>query len=148
MIETYSELTGISGSILEYTEYEQQALESRIDNKISFYKANKFSLSDGPLQNISDAPSDFTIIKIQSGEELDSDVVELMPEEDFESTRELLNYIFRLSSQETEDVIDAILVDTKNSMIRSAASLTFSYDFKFSENLNAYISGSHGSGGY
>ena len=65
MIETYSELTGISGSILEYTEYEQQALESRIDNKISFYKANKFSLSDGPLQNISDAPSDFTIIKIQ-----------------------------------------------------------------------------------
>jgi len=39
------------------------------------------------------------------------------------------------------------LVDTKNSMIRNAASSPFRYDFKFSENRNAYITGSRG-GGY
>lgn len=145
-MEIYSELTGISGSTLQYTEYEEQALESRVDNKIASYTANKFALSEGPLQDISSAPSDFTLIKIQEDEEPDSYVVENMPEKDFAATIDLLNYKFRQSGDEAEQVIDAILVDTKNNMIRNAASSPFKYDFKFSENRNAFISGSRGGG--
>ena len=130
-MEIYSELTGISGSTLQYTEYEEQALESRVDDKIASYKANKFSLSGGPLQDVSSAPSAFTLIKIQEDEEPVSYVVENMPDKDFAATTDLLNYKFRQSGDEVEQVIDAILVDTKNSMIRNAASSPFKYDFKF-----------------
>lgn len=146
-METYNELTGITGSTLQYTEYSEQALESRIDNKIASYGANKLSLSEGPLQDISNIPSDFTLIKIEDDEGLDGYIVENMPDKDFAATIDLLNYKFRQSSDESEQVIDAILVDTKNSMIRNAASSPFRYDFKFSENRNAYITGSRG-GGY
>ena len=145
-METYSELTGITGSTLQYTEYSEQALESRVDNKISSYTANKFALSEGPLQDISNIPSDFTLIKIEDDEDFDSYVIENMPDKDFAATNDLLNYKFRQSSDESEQVIDAILVDTKNNMIRNAASSPFRYDFKFSENRNAYITGSRGGG--
>ena len=145
-METYSELTGITGSILQYTEYSEQALESRVDNKIASYTANKFALSEGPLQDISNIPSDFTLIKIEDNEDFDSYVIENMPDKDFAATTDLLNYKFRQSSDESEQVIDAILVDTKNNMIRNAASSPFRYDFKFSENRNAYITGSRGVG--
>lgn len=145
-METYSELTGITGSILQYAEYSEQALESRVDNKIASYTANKFALSEGPLQDISNIPSDFTLIKIEDDEDFDSYVIENMPDKDFATTTDLLNYKFRQSSDESERVIDAILIDTKNNMIRNAASSPFRYDFKFSENRNAYITGSRGGG--
>lgn len=148
-METYSELTGITGSILQYTEYSEQALESRVDNKIASYTANKFALSEGPLQDISNIPSDFTLMKIESDDEPISYILENLTDNiSFEasSTVNLLNYKFRQSSDESEQVIDAILVDTKNNMIRNAASSPFRYDFKFSENRNAYITGSRGGG--
>jgi len=147
-METYNELTGITGSTLQYTEYIEQTLESRIDNKIASYGANKFSLSEGPLQDISNVPSDFTLIKIKSDDDVVSYIAENMPDKDYALTTDLLNYKFRQSESSAEEVIDAILVDTKNSMIRNAASSPFRYDFKFSENRNAYITGSHAGGGY
>lgn len=148
-METHSELTGITGSTLQYTEYSEQALESRVDNKIASYAANKFALSEGPLQDISNIPSDFTLMKIESDDELISYILENLTDNisfEVSSTTNLLNYKFRQSSDESEQVIDAILVDTKNNMIRNAASSPFRYDFKFSENRNAYITGSRGGG--
>jgi hypothetical protein len=180
-MEIYSELTGISGSTLRYKEYSRQALESRVDNEIASYKSNKFFLSEGPIQDISNVPSDFTLIKVRSDDESTSYILENLTDSisfnillatqpppstpsapataadanieaavdlDFRDTTtiDLLNYKFRQSSDESGQVIDAILVDTKNNMIRNAASSPFKYDFKFSENRNAFISGSRGGG--
>jgi len=119
-----SEAEEIVNSFLENTESFEEGQDSKVDS-LSF-------------QN------DIIVVKARGNVDKESFVsYDFYTNRDKEETNSLLNYNYNMTNDEAEDLFMEVLGSVTNEMSPST-SLSVSYDFKFSENQRASISGSSG----
>ena len=126
-VKKESDVESIVDSFLENTESFEEGQDSKVDS-LSF-------------QN------DIIIVRAKTIGDKESFVsYDFYTNRDKQETNSLLNYNYNMTNDEAEDLFMEVLGSVTNEMSPST-SLSVSYDFKFSENQRASISGSSG-GGY
>lgn len=126
-VKKESDVESIVDSFLENTESFEEGQDSKVDS-LSF-------------QN------DIIIVRARTIGDKESFVsYDFYTNRDKQETNSLLNYNYNMTNDEAEDLFMEVLGSVTNEMSPST-SLSVSYDFKFSENQRASISGSSG-GGY
>lgn len=127
LLKKGSEAEEIVNSFLENTESFEEGQDSKVDS-LSFQ-------------------SDIIVVKARTLDDAETLVsYDFYTNRDKEETNSLLNYNYSMTSDDAEDLFMEVLENVTNEMTPTT-SINLDYDFKFSENQRASISGSSG-GGY
>ena len=121
--------------------------ESDVESIVDSFLENTESFEEGQDSKVDSLSFQNNIIVVKGNVDKGSFVsYDFYTNRDKQETNSLLNYNYNMTNDEAEDLFMEVLGSVTNEMSPST-SLSVSYDFKFSENQRASISGSSG-GGY
>lgn len=123
--------------------------ESEVEEMVDSFLLNTEPFEEGGIDaaDTLSYQSDIIVVKARTLDDAETLVsYDFYTNRDKEETNSLLNYNYSMTSDDAEDLFMEVLENVTNEMTPTT-SINLDYDFKFSENQRASISGSSG-GGY